>query len=191
MKIWFTSDLHFCHDKDFIYEPRGFKSVREMNEAIINNFNEVVGWNDKLYILGDLFLNDNYEGLKLLSRLPGYKYVIWGNHDTDTRIELVESHFPMTITTLGFSHREKINGQTFYMSHYPTIVSNYDDNTKPLNRRVINLFGHTHSAEKFYDKHNPCMYNVALDAHKCYPVEVTTIMQDIKNQIKENSEIRF
>ena len=33
-KIWFTSDLHFCHDRDFIYGPRGFKSVQEMNEAI-------------------------------------------------------------------------------------------------------------------------------------------------------------
>ena len=34
-KIWLTSDLHFCHNRDFIYEPRGFASVHEMNEAII------------------------------------------------------------------------------------------------------------------------------------------------------------
>ena len=191
MKIWFTSDLHFCHDKDFIYKPRGFNSISEMNNAIINNFNEVVNEDDKLYILGDMFLNNDYEGLRLLDRLPGHKYVIWGNHDTNHRKELIESHFPISITTLGFAHMEKICGQSFYMSHYPTIVSNYEDSSKPLNRRVINLFGHTHSTEKFYNRLDPCMYNVALDAHNCYPVEITTIMQDIKNKIKENSEVRF
>ena len=191
MKIWFTSDLHFCHDKDFIYKPRGFNSISEMNNTIINNFNEVVNWDDKLYILGDIFLNDDYKGLDLLTKLPGYKYVIWGNHDTNYRKELIESHLPIKITPLGFAHMEKICGQSFYMSHYPTITSNYDDNSKPLNRRVINLFGHTHSTEKFYDGHNPCIYNVAVDAHNCYPVEITTIMQDIKNKIKENSEFRF
>lgn len=191
MKIWFTSDLHFCHDKDFIYKPRGFNSVNEMNEQIIKNFNEVMDWDDKLYILGDCFLNNNTAGIDYLSRIPGKKYVIWGNHDTDHRKELIESYLPISITPLGFAHIEKINGQSFYMSHYPTIVSNYDDSAKPLNRRVINLFGHTHSVEKFYNRLDPCMYNVALDAHNCYPVEITTIMQDIKNKIKENSEVRF
>ena len=31
--IYITSDLHFCHDRGFIYGPRGFKSVHEMNEV--------------------------------------------------------------------------------------------------------------------------------------------------------------
>ena len=52
-KIWFTSDLHFCHDREFIYGPRGFKSVHEMNDAIIKNFNDTVAWDDDLFILGD------------------------------------------------------------------------------------------------------------------------------------------
>ena len=38
---WFTSDWHFCHDRAFIYEPRGFKNVYEMNETIIKNHNNV------------------------------------------------------------------------------------------------------------------------------------------------------
>ena len=37
--IYFTSDLHLNHDRDFIYVPRGFNSVHEMNEAIIYNWN--------------------------------------------------------------------------------------------------------------------------------------------------------
>ena len=35
--IYFTSDWHFCHNKPFIYESRGFKSIEEMNEIIIEN----------------------------------------------------------------------------------------------------------------------------------------------------------
>ena len=25
--IYLTSDTHFCHNKDFLYEPRGFQSI--------------------------------------------------------------------------------------------------------------------------------------------------------------------
>ena len=34
-KIFLTSDSHFNHNKDFIYERRGFNSIEEMNEKII------------------------------------------------------------------------------------------------------------------------------------------------------------
>ena len=190
MKIWFTSDWHFCHNKPFIYKPRGFNTIEEMNETIIKNHNLLIDDDDDVYCLGDCMLMDNETGIKCIESLKGRIHIIRGNHCTDNRIELYNNCHNV-VEVLGFAHMEKINGQSFYMSHYPTIVSNYDDSAKPLNRRVINLFGHTHSAEKFYNEHNPCMYNVALDAHNCYPVEITTIMQDIKNKIKENSEVRF
>ena len=37
--IYLTSDLHLNHNRGFIYEPRGFHSVEEMNEAIIDLWN--------------------------------------------------------------------------------------------------------------------------------------------------------
>ena len=36
--IWLTSDLHFFHNREFVYKPRGFNSVEEMNEKIIQPF---------------------------------------------------------------------------------------------------------------------------------------------------------
>ena len=48
--IYFTSDWHFCHNKPFIYESRGFKSIEEMNEIIIENHNRVVKEEDIIYI---------------------------------------------------------------------------------------------------------------------------------------------
>ena len=36
--IYFSSDLHFLHDRAFIWGARGFESVDEMNEEIIKRF---------------------------------------------------------------------------------------------------------------------------------------------------------
>lgn len=57
-KIWFTSDTHFCHDRGFLYEPRGFTNVEDMNEAIVQRWNSVVAPEDTVYHLGDAMLND-------------------------------------------------------------------------------------------------------------------------------------
>lgn len=174
-KTYFSSDLHFMHDKDFLYEPRGFKSIYEMNEQLIKNFNEVMDWSDDLYILGDCFLCNNDEGIKLMKRLPGTKHIIFGNHDTDTRKELMrEAGFEC----LGLASIIKLNGLRFYLCHYPTMTANFDLD-KPLKARVLSLSGHTHSSE-VWDAAGG--YNVALDAHNNYPVEITEIIEAFKNK---------
>ena len=56
MAIWITSDLHFSHERDFVYGPRGFKSAQEMNETIISVWNRLIKPDDDVYVLGDLFV---------------------------------------------------------------------------------------------------------------------------------------
>ena len=46
--IYFSSDLHLQHSKDFIYKYRGFESVDSMNDTIIKNFNQVITNEDDL-----------------------------------------------------------------------------------------------------------------------------------------------
>ena len=78
-EIWLTSDLHFFHDRGFIYEPRGFKSVCEMNDTIIENYNKVVKPYDDVYVLGDLLLGgpDSLDkGLKLIGELNGNLHLV-------------------------------------------------------------------------------------------------------------------
>ena len=36
-RVWVTSDFHINHNREFIYKPRGFNNIGEMNEAIISN----------------------------------------------------------------------------------------------------------------------------------------------------------
>lgn len=177
MAIYLTSDTHFCHDKEFIYGPRGFSSAEEMSETIVKNWNSVVKPEDTVYHLGDVMLNDNDKGMEFLKRLNGNIYILAGNHDTPARIQRYYEA-KNVVETGKYSDILKYKGYTFYLSHYPTVTGNYDDSQKSLKRLVINLYGHTHQKEKFYND-NPLMYCVCQDAHNCYPVNLDKIIEEI------------
>ena len=83
-----------------------------MNREIVKRFSEVMDWEDELYILGDCFLNDNDQGMRLMRQIPGHKHIIWGNHDSDTRKSLMEA---AGYDCLGYATIRKINGFQFYM----------------------------------------------------------------------------
>ena len=53
--IYFTADTHFGHNNVIQFCDRPFASVEEMDEAMIQNWNERVTGNDTVYILGDMF----------------------------------------------------------------------------------------------------------------------------------------
>ena len=180
-KIWISSDAHFCHDRDFIYGPRGFESVQEMNEAIVENWNSLVSWDDTVYLLGDVMLNDNYNGCKYLNRLAGKIYILTGNHDTDTRIQEYVNIRP-TILHLGLATILKYNGYHFYLSHYPTLTSN-NDSDKPLKCRMINLCGHSHVQDPFADWDKGTIFHCELDTNDCKP----WLLDDIIEKIKERN----
>lgn len=181
--IFITSDTHFCHDKPFIYEHRGFRSVEEMNEIIIENWNKVIKPEDIVYHLGDVMLNDDREGINCLRRLNGKIYILTGNHDTSNRIQKYVNISP-NILHLGFVTKINLGNQGFYLSHYPTITSNYDID-KPLSRRIINLCGHTHTQDKFCDWNMGLIYHCELDAHNNTPVLLEQIYEDIKEKINK------
>ena len=178
-KIWVTSDLHFGHDREFIWGPRGFKNVYEMNETIIKNWNAVVNPEDEVYVLGDLMLGDNEAGIKMIKQLKGKIHVILGNHDTASRKTLYENCY--NIIDIKYADVIKFKGYTFYLSHYPTITSNLE---KEFGKHcILNLFGHTHQEENFYNG-LPFCYHAGLDSHNCTPIDMETVLNDIKEEVK-------
>lgn len=180
-QIYFCSDWHFCHSQPFIYEPRGFKNVYEMNEAIIERHNNIVGPYDDVYCLGDCILNDNEYGIKCLKSLKGNIHIIRGNHDTDARIELYKDCY--NVVEVCDAKWLKVGKQNFFLSHYPCLTDNHDDD-KPLNRRVISLCGHTHTPDKWHDWDKGLIYHVDMDAHGCQPISAEQIIKEIKEKIK-------
>ena len=181
-KIWISSDLHFGHDRGFLYEPRGFKTIEEHDEEIIKNWNELVAADDDVYLLGDLMLNDNEHGIECLKRLNGNLHFIRGNHDTDTRWVL----YAELGKTLGWAYVIKYRKYHFYLSHYPTMTGNLE--AESLHQVAINLFGHTHQQHNFYQD-IPFMYHVGMDSHNNKPVLLDDIIEDIKAKANECLEM--
>lgn len=179
--IWFTSDLHLGHDKDFIVQARGFKTVEEMNAEIIRRWNERVSPDDDIYVLGDIILGDIEEGMRLITKLNGYLHILRGNHDTDKKVERY-LELP-NVVSVQYADVLKYGKAVFWMGHYPTITANYDDD-KPWAKHVVCLFGHTHQEQPFYND-NPYMYNVGMDAHNCTPITIDEIIADIRKKKEE------
>lgn len=178
--IYVTSDLHFNHDKEFIWGPRGFKSCKESNETLIKNWNSIVTDEDTVIVDGDFFLGPDIEYVKnTLPQLNGKIILIIGNHDTPAKIKIYEESDK--IIEICWAKQIEYKGRKFYISHYPTMTAELNSNPKTC---VFDLFGHTHSKKKFFEE-RPYMYNVAVDAHNGKPVSIEQIYQDIDDLIHD------
>lgn len=166
------------HDKDFIYGPRGFDSIEEHDKTIIKNWNELVSWNDEVWLLGDCMLNDNEGGVRKLNQLAGNIRILAGNHDSTNRIQMYANIRP-SILTMGLAYILKYRGYSFYLSHYPALCSNYDSD-KPLKQQMFSICGHSHTQDRFKDMDKGIIYHAELDAHDNKPVLLDDIIEDIK-----------
>lgn len=179
--IYLTSDWHFSHNKNFIYEPRGYSSIEEMNTDIVQKHNSIIHEDDDIYCLGDCCLGGSEniileKNKNLIESLKGNIHIIPGNHCTNNKIQMYLD-CKNVVEICGLAHRLRYRKKEFILSHYPTIVTNGDD-PKP----VFNLHGHTHSPDRFELFQYHC-YNVGVDAHNGYPVCIDDIVEDIYNKI--------
>jgi len=85
-KKFLIADPHFGHEKtctDFRREDgtllRPFASAADMDREMIERWNAVVGDHDKVYVLGDVVINQ--KNMPILKMLKGKKKLIMGNHD--------------------------------------------------------------------------------------------------------------
>lgn len=168
-KVWLMSDLHLGHDRDFVWEKRGFSNVQEHNEILIENIKTCVGENDEFFILGDLTLGDLDAAAAYLRQIPGHVHVILGNHDTERRIEFYQS--------LGwdvqFATRIRWRKYHFYLSHYPTDCAN--DGEDKISLATLNIYGHTHQSDAWIPA-RPFSYCVCPEANYNMPIEIMDVV---------------
>lgn len=177
MEIFFTSDTHFAHDREFIWKSRGFNSVQEMDDEIIKRWNSIVSPEDIVYHLGDVYLGNEENGLKCLDQLNGHFFFILGNHDNDKRISKLK-RYGCTNLAMNFNY----NGYRFFLSHYPCVTGSLQK--KCLKDCVCNLYGHTHQKNNFFND-LPFMYHVGMDSHNCTPVSIDEIIEEMENKATE------
>ena len=180
--IWLTSDLHMCHDRDFVWKVRGFNNVEEMNEALVENWNKVVKPGDIVYNLGDIALMDTQKATEYLNRLNGKQIWILGNHDHRGRVrDICNACNNITVSRDTYDTTLQCGNNIAHLNHYPMLTANNDEH-KPFNRHVICFHGHTHQKNNWMIPGLPFMYHVGLDSHNNTPINLDEAMTDIRNK---------
>lgn len=78
---FYISDLHFGHKNVIRFDHRPFSDIEEMENVLIHLWNEKVGDDDNVYILGDVAYKSDKPADWYLKKLKGHKYLVIGNHD--------------------------------------------------------------------------------------------------------------
>ena len=178
--IYFTSDTHFGHDREFLWGPRGFTNHVDHDKEVIRRWNEVVGPDDIVYHLGDVMLGNNEYGISCLRQLNGHIKIIPGNHDTQARLGLYRT--VENVEVLGLAEMIKYKKYHFYLSHHPTMTSNLEK-APYLRMHLINLYGHTHQQKQFYNG-IPFMFHVGLDSNNNAPISIDDAIEMMKEETK-------
>ena len=188
MSIYFCSDWHFNHDREFVYGARGFQSVEEMNKAIIERHNSMVDNDDDVYVLGDLCLGGGGSEVlaankALIEQMNGRLHIILGNHDTPARIEMYKTC--KNVVDVKYADLIHYKGYHLFLTHFPCMTANLEKET--LKQCTINVYGHTHQKDLFYQG-MPFMFHCGADSHDCHPVFIDTAIVMMKAEVDKCKE---
>ena len=173
MTIFFTSDSHFGHARIIELCGRPFADVNQMNEALIERWNAVVGPEDTVYHLGDFFMGPR-ETVFLRKRLNGKIILIKGNHDKKNAL-LLEAGVDEIHTSLQI----ELDGHRLYMAHIPMHLDPgerfYPEELKKTPSDDYDFFicGHVHGSWKRQGK----TINVGVDVSNFTPLTLTQLLE--------------
>ena len=175
--IYFTSDLHFYHDKIICHCNRPFLDSVMMNEKLIQNWNSVVKPDDDVFILGDVTMKGPSMAFDVLCRLTGKKYLVRGNHDRFLEKDTWHDYDYVFEWVKDYFELEYLN-HYFILFHYPIAEWN------GKHRGSVHLHGHQHNFEvyNYQQKHLGIRrYDVGVDANHFMPVSADSILSFFNN----------
>ena len=171
-KIFFTADHHFGHANIIRFCDRPFKDVTEMNEVLIERWNEKVKKNDYVYHLGDFGFKNQGDFGKILDRLNGKKHLIVGNHEKSALQHPKKFVWIKDYYELKVKDPDCKNGvQRIMLFHYAMRV------WRGWGRGNWHLYGHSHG--NLPDEKTQLAFDIGVDCHDFYPLsydEVKAIM---------------
>ncbi len=147
------SDLHINHTNIIKYENRPFDSVKSHDDFIINEWNNVVKENDRVFILGDIMFSGNHDQ-------PLVRETNKFNRFND-KIYIAPNIFEPKVFIDNSKKPEKV-----VMCHYPMLSWNASYHGRKL------FYGHVHSNTPSHyndgsiiikDDKLPSAYNVSAD----------------------------
>ena len=166
---YFTADTHFNH-RGILEQYRSHKwnSVDEMNQGMIDNWNEVVERGDLVYHLGDFAIGskiDAWDIDEIISQLNGQIILIRGNHD-DKNMKKFEDWF---VKVAYMDYIKADDGSKIMLCHYPM------RSWRTSIHGSFHLHGHSHGNIQPYGR----MMDVGVDVLGFHPQP----WEDIKKNI--------
>ena len=169
MKIYFTSDTHYGHTNicrgvsrwEGKRGCRDFDTLEEMNQAIIDGINSVVGKHDILWHIGDWSFGGHKNVAIFRHALVCQTiHLITGNHDYQILKKLDE--YGNLFASINSLKTKKINGQVMSMCHFPLLVW---ENHASKKRPSWMLHGHCHGSMKDKNYLSRKTLDVGIDTH--------------------------
>ena len=172
--VFVISDTHFWHKNIIEYENRPFKDLIDMEQKMVELWNNKVMPDDIIYILGDFSFGNIEKTENTLKKLNGHKILVLGNHDNVIKKNKFDKFLFDVIT--NFVDTE-IFGIGFLMCHYPLAVGDWSK---------INLYGHIHSNKGNHRVDNlpENSYNCCADVNNYTPVNIKDIIKLKINTLK-------
>lgn len=162
MSVFFIADTHFGDERILKYENRPFANVDEMDQALINNWNNIIRDEDIVYHLGDV------GSISHIKNLNGTKYLIKGNHDT------YDNDYYRSAGFKEVYDMPVILDMYWMLSHEPLYIN--------TNMPYANLFGHVHN-NPIYNTSSKQSYCVSVERISYSPIDFDTIKQSVSQQI--------
>ncbi len=133
-RILFCSDTHIDHKRDFVFQPRGFKTPEEHSSFVIDSLVSLTN-KDLLIFLGDFALNTTDERVQnILESLQCESYFLWGNHNSglkhsyktavtnfcgENNVDVYPVKVASNISMVGDSALISIDGKKVFCCHFP------------------------------------------------------------------------
>ena len=186
-KILFTSDPHFGHEGIIPFMERPFASAAQMDETLIERWNEVVPHDGLVFLLGDIGFATSKRIVEIFKSLNGRKILIKGNHDSNYSDKVLCSIFEEIYDLLYIRIYDAYSSKYRYivLSHYPML------DWQSSFRGSWQLFGHLHTRSRIefdYLKSRlfSRQYDVGVDNNNFRPVSFYEVSDIISRQFTDN-----
>jgi calcineurin-like phosphoesterase family protein len=145
----------------------------EMNQYMIDAWNEVVKPEDTVYHLGDIAFKANPNNVcKILDSLNGTKHLIIGNHDKERDLKKYKDHLETIKIYDEISY--ELNGKqyNFVLFHYP--ISSFNG----AFRKTILIHGHVHNNTDYRYESDFFIKNVSVEMINYRPISIEDIIKE-------------
>ena len=160
---WILSDTHFGHSNIMKYANRPFTVVTQMDERLIENWNNTVGKKDQVIFLGDFAFAPTEETIKYRKRLNGKITILLGNHDRGRSVAWWLNAGFENVLSYPLVYKD-----FFILSHEPI---EWVSDRLP----VLNVHGHVHEKTAYnLENHH---FNVSVEAIRYKPILLSYIIE--------------